>query len=110
MAGAPDPLIESLLGRFYHYQVRTIVTRLNAEVADLRTRLSTALQSVSFYASGGNDGGQRANAILQRLAALHGRGERRVQTFDIGGKEPLRDRVGGPGQAWQDQARLVMGR
>jgi len=108
MAGARDPLIESLLGRFYRYQVKTLVTRLDAEVTDLRTGLSTALQSVSFYASGGHDGGQRANAILQRLAMLHAGGERRVQAFD--GQQPLCDRAGGPGQAWQDQARLVIDR
>jgi len=108
MAGARDPLIDNLLGRFYHHQVRTIVARLNAEIADLRTRLSTVLQSVGFYASGGHDGGDRAKAILQRLAVPHRRDGGSEQAPDGTERKSLHDLQGHQEQDWQDRSRLVV--
>ena len=67
MAGSQDPVVEETLRRFYHHHTRVTIGRLKAENLELRRRLVDALSCARFYASGGNDAGERAHVTLAAL-------------------------------------------
>jgi len=67
MAGAQDPMVEEALGRFYRHHMRLTIGHLEAENLELRRKFIAAVSCARFYASGGNDAGERAHATLVQL-------------------------------------------
>jgi hypothetical protein len=67
MAGAPDPVVEEALGRFYRHHVRVTIGHLETENLELRRNCIAALSCLRFYANGVSDAGERAQATLVQL-------------------------------------------
>jgi len=67
MAGSQDPVVEEALNRFYRHHMRVAIGHLRAENLELRRKVVDALACTRFYASGGNDAGERAHVTLAAL-------------------------------------------
>src|SRR5262245_28828201 len=67
MAGSQDPMVEEALNRFYRHHMRLAIGHLRAENLELRRKVVDALACARFYASGGNDAGERAHVTLAAL-------------------------------------------
>jgi len=64
MAGPGDPVVEQTLTRFYLHHMRLTISQLRGENLDLQRKLADATACARFYATGANDGGQRAQLTL----------------------------------------------
>jgi len=74
MAEIREPVVETALKRFHLQDTRQRAKLLREEIdaadrelRELRTRLSMARKSLRFYASGNNDLGKSAKAVLGKM-------------------------------------------